>query len=148
MLIRQTLSIMNWQLNHIPDLCQAGQKDKFTCNDTYTFFTNSLLAGMTGPARLFGPEGLYQVSLYGFLIGALFPVPFYVLSRWRFPKLRHIYTPILFAGGIQWSPMNLSWAIPPLYLGYIFQVFMKRKHFNWWSSYNVRPSRGAAKGST
>ena len=128
---------MNWQLNNISDLCTDNQKDKFTCIDTYTFFTNTLMMGMTGPARLIGPKGLYKESVYGFLIGALIPIPFYILSRWRFPKLRHVYTPILFAGAIQWSPLNLSWVIPSLYIGYIFQVYIRKKYFDWWSNYNV-----------
>jgi len=128
---------MDWQLDHITDLCKDDQKDKFTCIDTYTFYTNTLMMGMTGPARLIGPKALYKDSLYGFLIGALIPIPFYVLSRWRFPKLRHVYTPIVFAGGIMWSPLNMSWEIPSLYIGYIFQVYMRRKHFDWWSNYNV-----------
>lgn len=128
---------MDWQLNHISGLCTDDQKDKFTCNDAYTFFTNTLMLGMTGPARLIGPKAVYKVTVYGFLIGALIPIPFYILSRRRFPKLRHVYTPILFAGAIAWSPVNLSWVIPSLYIGYIFQIFIKRKYFDWWSSYNV-----------
>ena len=36
-----------------------------------------------------------------------------------------------------WSPLNLSWVIPSLYLGYIFQVYIRRKYFEWWSNYNV-----------
>lgn len=128
---------MEWQLNNIPDLCTDNQKDSFTCVNTYTFFTSTLMMGLTGTTRLLGPNAPYSVLLYGFLIGAIIPIPFYVLSRWRYPELRHVYTPILFAGGIQWSPLNLSWEIPALYLGYIFQVHIRRKYFNWWSNYNV-----------
>ena len=107
---------MNWQLDHISNLCTDDQKEKFTCNDTYTFFTNTLLSGMAGPARLLGPGSLYRNSLYGFLVGAIIPIPFYILSRWRFPKLQHVYTPLLFAGGIAWSPINLSLLIHALTL--------------------------------
>ena len=128
---------MNWQLDHISDLCTDDQKEKFTCNDTYTFFTNTLLSGMAGPVRLLGPGSLYRNSLYGFLVGAIIPIPFYILSRWRFPKLRHVYTPLLFAGGIAWSPINLSWLIPCVYIRYIFQVLMRKKYFDWWSNYNI-----------
>lgn len=128
---------MNWQLNNIPDVCQIDQKDKFTCVGTFTFFTSSLIWGTLGPGRLYGFHGLYHTSLYGFLMGAILPIPFYLLSRWRYPQLRHVYTPLLLSGGIFWAPVNLSWLIPSLYVGYVFQVYVKRKHFEWWTNYNV-----------
>ena len=128
---------MNWQIDNIPDICQDDQKDKFTCIGTYTLFTSSLIWGTIGPERMYGPNALYGPSLYGFLVGAVLPIPFYLLSRWRFPVLRHVYTPILLSGGMWWAPLNLTWIIPSLYLGYIFQVYMRRKHFEWWSNYNV-----------
>ena len=96
---------------------------------TYTLFTSSLIWGTIGPQRMYGRNALYGASLYGFLVGALLPIPFYLLSRWRFPELRHVYTPILLSGGMWWAPINLSWIIPSLYLGYIFQVYMRRKTF-------------------
>ena len=128
---------MNWQLNNIPDFCQDDQPEKFTCISFYTFFTSSLIWGTIGPARMYGTKALYNTSLYGFLVGALAPIPLYILSRWRFPELRHVYTPILFSSGAVWAPFNLSWLIPSLYLGYIFQVYMRKRHFDWWSNYNV-----------
>lgn len=99
-------------------------------------YTSSHL--IQGPERMYGSKGLYGKAFYGFLAGALIPIPFYLLSRWKFPEMRHIYTPILLSGGMLWAPLNLSWLIPSLYLGYIFQVYVKRKHFDWWANYNVR----------
>jgi hypothetical protein len=131
---------MNWQLSNIPGLCTDGQAQKFTCIDTFSFYTSSLIWGTLGPARMYGMNALYNKALYAFLLGAIVPIPLYILSRWRFPKLRHVYTPLLLIGGRGWAPMNLTWCIPPLYIGYIFQVHIRRKHFAWWSSYNVIPS--------
>jgi len=128
---------MNWQIDNIKDFCHPDQPQKFVCIGPYTFFTSSLIWGTIGPKRQYGSKGLYNASLYGFLVGAIAPIPIYLLSRWKFPELRHVYTPVLFSGGILWAPLNLSWLIPSLYLGYIFQVYMKRKHFDWWSNYNV-----------
>lgn len=128
---------MNWQINNIPDFCHPDQPEKFVCIGSYTFFTSSLIWGTIGPVRQYGPGGLYHNSLYGFLVGAVAPIPIYLLSRWKFPELRHVYTPILFSGGTNWAPFNMSWLIPSLYLGYIFQVYMRRRHFDWWSNYNV-----------
>ena len=128
---------MNWQLDNIPDICHDDQKEKFTCIGTYTLYTSSLIWGTVGPARMYGSKALYNTSLYGFLVGALLPIPLYLLSRWRFPELRHVYTPILLSGGQFWAPYNLSWLIPSLYLGYIFQVYIRRRNFEWWANYNV-----------
>lgn len=128
---------MNWQLDNIENICEDNQKQKFTCNRTYSFYTSSLIWGTIGPEKMYGKESLYHSSLYGFLLGALVPIPIYLLSRWRFPNLRHVYTPILFAGGTGWAPYNLSWVIPSLYIGYIFQVYIRRKYFEWWENFNV-----------
>ena len=129
--------MLNWQVDNIPGLCQDDQKDKFTCVSTYTLFTSSLIWGTIGPEKMYGRNALYSTTLYGFLVGAIFPIPFYLLSRWKFPELRHVYTPILLAGGMLWAPYNLTWIIPCLYLGYIFQVYMRRKNFDWWANCNV-----------
>lgn len=67
---------MNWQLDNIPDICHDDQKDKFTCTFTYTFFTSSLIWGTIGPQRMYGSKALYNSSLYGFLVGAVLPIPF------------------------------------------------------------------------
>jgi len=136
---------MNWQLNHIEGICEDDQKQKFTCLETYSFFTSSLIWGTIGPSRLYGQDGLYHSSLFGFLFGALLPVPFYMLSRWGYPQFRHVYTPVLLTGGLVWAPYNLSWLIPSVIIGYIFQIYVKRKHFQWWSSYNV-PSTSSDNG--
>ena len=129
---------MNWQLDNIPDVCEDDQKQKFLCMQTHTFFTSSVIWGTLGPARMYGPKGLYHVTLYGFLVGAFLPVPFYILSRWKYRNLRHVYSPTLLVGGLMWAPKNLSWAIPCVYLGYLFNVYIKRRHFNWWATYNVK----------
>ena len=128
---------MNWQIDNIRDFCHPDQPQKFICIGPYTFFTSSVIWGTIGPKRQYGSNGLYNASLYGFLVGAVAPIPIYLLSRWKFPELRHVYTPVLFSGGSLWAPLNLSWLIPSLYLGYIFQVYMRRKNFDWWSNYNV-----------
>jgi hypothetical protein len=128
---------MNWQLDNIPNICKDDQAQKFVCMHTQTFFSSSMIWGTLGPERMYGKKGLYSPTLYGFLVGALLPIPFYLLARWRYPGLRHVFTPTLLTGGLMWAPMNLSWIIPPLWLGYLFQVYIKKRYFSWWASYNV-----------
>ena len=132
---------MNWQLDNIQDICEEFQKQKFKCMNAHTFFTSSIIWGTLGPQRMYGPTGIYRVTLWGFFVGVFLPIPFYILSRWKYPQLRHVYIPSLLVGGLMWAPLNLSWMIPGVYLGYIFQVYIKRRFFNWWSGYNVYLNR-------
>lgn len=107
---------------------------------THTFFTSSIIWGTLGPARMYSPgKGIYAVTLYGFLAGALLPILFYVLVRLGYRRLRRIYSPSLLYGGIMWAPFNMSWLINGLYLGFFFQVYVKRRFFDWWAKYNVGP---------
>jgi OPT oligopeptide transporter protein len=108
--------------------------------NTKTFFTSSIIWGTLGPARMYGPNGIYHPTIYGFLLGALLPVPFFFLSKWRYPQLRHVYTPSLMTGALFWAPLNLTYITPALYWGYLFNVYIKRKYFNWWATYNVYKS--------
>jgi OPT oligopeptide transporter protein len=79
----------------------------------------------------------YNPLLWFFLIGAVAPIPFYILSR-RYPLSfwRYIHMPVFFAGvgaippasGINYS----SWAV----IGFIFNFCVRRYHFRWWMRYN------------
>jgi hypothetical protein len=130
---------MTWQIDNIPGLCEIDQPQKMVCMNTHTFFTSSIIWGTLGPIRMYGPKGLYHPTVYGFLIGAFLPVPLYILSRWRYPGLRTIYTPSFLVGGIMWAPLNLTFLFPALWLGWVFNVYIKRRFFSWWASYNVKP---------
>jgi hypothetical protein len=133
----KSLTVLGWQLDNIPNICEDDQKQKFVCMSTKTFFTSSIIWGTLGPARMYGPNGIYHPTIYGFLLGALLPVPFFFLSKWRYPQLRHVYTPSLMTGALFWAPLNLTYITPALYWGYLFNVYIKRKYFNWWATYNV-----------
>ncbi|CCM00338.1 uncharacterized protein FIBRA_02368 [Fibroporia radiculosa] len=131
------VSVQIWQFDHIPDFCQQGQKDSFTCPDVETFATASIIWGGIGPQRLFSRGQVYNPILYFFLIGAFLPIPFYLLAR-RYPLSlwRYINTPVMFAGLGQMPPATginySSWVMA----GAFFQWFMRRMHFRWWMRYN------------
>ena len=132
--------MLNWQIDNIVDICTEDQKQKFVCMTQHTFFTSSIIWGTLGPARMYGPgKGIYSDTLWGFAVGALFPIPFYVLVRMGYTRYRRIYSHSLLYGGILWAPLNLSWVINSLYLGFYFQIYVKRRFFSWWAKYNVIP---------
>ncbi|OCB84030.1 OPT oligopeptide transporter [Sanghuangporus baumii] len=131
------IGVQEWMFSNIVDFCLPTQPNSFTCPTTSVFATAALIWGGIGPERMFGPGSLYRPLLWFFLIGAILPVPFYLLAR-RFPlsPWRFVNIPVLFAGisllppatGINFS----SWFV----VGAIFQWFMRRFHFRWWMRYN------------
>jgi len=129
--------IQQWMLTNIPDICQPGQKDHFICPSLSVFATASLLFGGIGPSRSFSAGQLYHPVVYGFLIGAIAPIPFYYLAR-RYPQsfFKYVHIPVFFAGvGVMppAAPINiLSWGL----VGGLFQWFIRRRHFRWWMRYN------------
>ncbi|KAG8892803.1 hypothetical protein FRC00_011487, partial [Tulasnella sp. 408] len=110
---------------------------KFTCPGVRVFSTASLIWGGIGPARAFNQGSLYYPTLFFFIIGAVLPIPFYYLAKW-FPRgwYKYINVPVAFTGignlppasGINYS----SWTL----VGFIFQYWIRRHHFRWWSRYN------------
>ncbi|KAJ7811984.1 OPT oligopeptide transporter protein-domain-containing protein, partial [Mycena leptocephala] len=100
-----------------------------------------------GPARLFSPGGMYNPLLYGFLFGALAPIPFYYLAR-RYPLSywRYVNIPV-FCGGVGAIPAAsaynyAAWALT----GFIFNYVVRRRHFRWWMRYNYILSAGLDAG--
>lgn len=75
--------------------------------------------------------------LWGFLIGAFIPIPFYLaMKKWPRSWVQHVHPPILLAGFILWAPINLSYITAAVPVGYVFNVYIKRRLYPWWAKYN------------
>ena len=99
------VGVQEWQFANIEDFCMPTQKDGFVCNDISTFATAAIIWGGIGPRRLFSSDGMYNWVLYFFLIGAILPIPFYVLARWYPTRFyRYVNIPVCFAGLAQLPP--------------------------------------------
>lgn len=129
--------VQDWMLANIEDICTPRQKNGFRCPGTNVFATASLIWGGIGPRRMFGPGAPYNALLWFFLIGALLPIPFYLLAR-RFPLSfwRYVNIPIFFAGLGAIPPASginyISWAL----VGFLFNYVIRKYHFRWWMRYN------------
>jgi hypothetical protein len=140
----QALATMNWQIDNIKNLCVRApdpnkQQQHFTCDtSSHTLFTSSIIWGTIGPERMYGSKGIYSATLFGFLFGAILPVPIYLLAKWKYPQVRHVYPAAYLYGGIAWSPLNFSWVSPSLWIGYLFNIHIKKRYLSWWGSFNVR----------
>jgi hypothetical protein len=78
-----------------------------------------------------------------FIVGAITPVLVYLaIKRWPKSPARFIMAPLIFggAGAIPpATPLNyLSWGT----IGFIFQYWIKKRHFGWWSRLNFLTSSG------
>ncbi|KAH8710928.1 Glutathione transporter 1 [Beauveria bassiana] len=133
------VAVLEWALNHIPDICTNKAENGFTCPFSRTHFNTSMVWGAIGPRRFFANGALYRNLLWFFLLGALLPPVVYVLKNYAFPKtkwLKQIHIP-LFLGGLNFIPPASgtnygSWAI----VGLIFGLLIKQRKRLWWKQYN------------
>ncbi|XP_034898206.1 oligopeptide transporter 3 [Populus alba] len=134
------LAVAWWMLENIENICDVDSQDSnspWTCPKYRVTFDASVIWGLIGPKRLFGPGGLYRNLVWLFLIGAFLPVPFWVLSK-MFPEKKWIALiniPVIsygFAGMPPATPTNIaSWLIT----GTIFNYFVFRYRKRWWQKY-------------
>ncbi|KAJ6576026.1 OPT-domain-containing protein [Mycena vulgaris] len=127
--------ILNYQMTKIPGVCTPEQVNRFSCPAVRHLFIRSVLWGTLGPKRMFGPGGIYNNLLYCFLIGAVLPIPFFLLRK-RFKVFEYIHLPVLLTGGTSWAPYNLANIWPAVLIAYVFNVYIKKRYIAWWSKYN------------
>ncbi|KAJ7071443.1 OPT oligopeptide transporter protein-domain-containing protein [Mycena amicta] len=119
-------TVQSWMLGNVAGICTADAPNNFVCPSTRVFATASIT-----------PGGMYNPLLYGFLFGALAPIPFYYLAR-RYPLSfwRYINIPV-FCGGIGAIPAASAYNYAAWGLtSFIFNFWIRRKHFRWWLRYN------------
>lgn len=134
------LAVAWWMLENIDNICDESlPKDSpWTCPKYRVTFDASVIWGLIGPGRLFAHGGLYRNLVWLYLIGAVLPVPIWVLSK-VFPEKKWIpliNIPVIsygFAGMPPATPTNIaSWLIT----GTIFNYFVFRYRKGWWQKYN------------
>ncbi|PWY71034.1 OPT oligopeptide transporter family [Aspergillus heteromorphus CBS 117.55] len=131
-----SLGVNTWALDNISDVCSIDQPQKFTCAGARDFYTSSVIWGAIGPRRLFGAGKVYNSVLYGFLVGALSPIPFYIYTKY-FPRspVRYVYLPLVYYGITDLAPYNVTYAWAPLVVGFFFNYIIKNRWMAWWEKY-------------
>jgi len=130
-----------------PHLDPLFKDSVWTCPNTKVFYSASIIWGVIGPARMFGPGAYYNSLLWWFLIGAVLPIPMWLLAR-RYPNSfwQYGHVPIILSATAVMPPatpvMYQSWII----LGFIFQFVLFRYRNKWWSKYNYILSAGMDTG--
>ncbi|KAF9978746.1 hypothetical protein BGZ73_000756 [Actinomortierella ambigua] len=132
-----------WLIHTRPHVCtQAGYP--FTCRNTNTFYSASIIWGAVAPARVFGHTdgALYAPVQWGFLFGALIPIPFWFLHK-KFPHIRWlglVHWPVLLTATSNIPPALPYFFANGLLVGFIFAFWLRRYHHRWWARYNYLTS--------
>ncbi|KAI3847554.1 hypothetical protein MKX03_031525 [Papaver bracteatum] len=135
------LGVAWWMLENIENICEddALHSDSpWTCPKYKTTFNASVIWGLIGPERLFGPGGMYRNLVWLYLVGAVLPVPIWLMSK-IFPEKKWIpliNIPLIcygFAGMPPATPTNIAcWLIT----GMVFKYFVFKYKKGWWQKYN------------
>ncbi|CAL9088237.1 unnamed protein product [Musa textilis] len=135
------LGVAWWLLGSIKNICHPGllpPNSPWTCPSDRVFFDASVIWGLVGPRRIFGPKGNYGSLNWFFLVGALGPIIVWLFHK-AFPRqswIPLINLPVLLgATGMMppATPLNFSAWIA---VGTAFNFFVFRYRKKWWERYN------------
>ncbi|KAJ1920439.1 hypothetical protein H4219_001276 [Mycoemilia scoparia] len=142
------LAVAFWLMDTVKDMCVVKHGNNWTCIQAQTYFSASVIWGLIGPARAFGKGSDYGVLYWMFLIGAVLPIPFWLLSR-KFPgsKIwRNVNIPVMLSAigylppaATQDYPMWFFWCL-------VFNYFIHRWRNDWWRKYAFTFSAGMDAG--
>ncbi|KAK1323709.1 Oligopeptide transporter 4 [Acorus calamus] len=135
------LCVAWYLLGSIHNICQdtlLSPDSPWTCPGDRVFFDASVIWGLVGPRRIFGPLGTYGALNWFFLGGALGPVVVWGFHR-MFPTkswIPLINLPVLLGATAMMPPATSlnynSWIV----VGTIFNFFIFRYRKKWWQRYN------------
>ncbi|KAK4069990.1 uncharacterized protein Triagg1_6785 [Trichoderma aggressivum f. europaeum] len=133
--------VLNLALNSIENVCDDQQPDNFTCPGGRVFYSASVIWGLIGPGRMFSPGQIYSGLFIFFIVGAITPIIIYFIVK-RNPKspVRYLIAPLLFGGAGAIPPATalnyFSWG----FVGFVFQFWIKKRYFRWWTRLNFLTS--------
>ncbi|PWA94438.1 oligopeptide transporter, OPT superfamily [Artemisia annua] len=134
------LGVAWYLLNNIDGICHPDPKSNspWTCPNDHVFFDASVIWGLVGPRRIFGPLGNYGALNWFFLGGILGPVVVWLCHK-AFPSVSWIpliNLPVLLGATAYMPPAAAvnynSWIL----VGTIFNFFVFRYRKMWWKRYN------------
>lgn len=128
-----------WLLSSIKNICDASQLPEgspWTCPGDNVFYSASIIWGVIGPKRMF-TDGVYPKMMWFFLVGAVAPLPVYLLSR-KYPEKKWISLinmPLILGATSNMPPARslnyLLWGS----VGIFFNVYIYRKYKKWWAKH-------------
>jgi OPT family small oligopeptide transporter len=141
------IGVLNWMFVRIPGICTPEAINGFNCPIARVHFNGSILWGVVGPERFFGPGALYRPLVWAFLVGFVAPIIVWLLGRkHRKSVWRKVNLPVLF-GSLSWIPpatgLNFSvWAV----VCFMFNSVIRRRAPAWWGKYTMTMSAALDSG--
>jgi hypothetical protein len=158
------LGVQAWMFSNIEGLCDTDQKDGFICPVTIVFGNASIIVskvvvfahticipwlknvvlqwGVIGPGRLFSHGQLYYGLMFFFLAGILAPLFQWILhKKFRIGFLKYINFPVAFGSTSAMPPATPLNYMPIVFVCFIFNYIVRRRHFDWWAKYNCESLR-------
>jgi OPT family oligopeptide transporter len=131
------LGVQAWMFTNVPQMCERHQPNGFICPATAVFGTASIIWGVIGPALQFSKGQIYYGLSFFFLVGSVAPIIPYLISK-KFPNspFKYINFPVIFSGTGLIPPATAVNYVPWGVVGFIFQYWIRRRHFAWWTKYN------------
>ncbi|KAF9434377.1 hypothetical protein BGZ76_008118 [Entomortierella beljakovae] len=144
------LATATWLVNTRPNVC-TPEGYPFTCRSTNTFYSASIIWGAIGPARVFGnvDGAIYSGVQWGFLVGAVLPIPFWIATRMlpHISWLKYVHWPVLLAATSNMPPALPYFYTNGIFLGFVFAFVLRRYRYDWWARYNYLTSAALDSGS-
>ncbi|XP_060206369.1 oligopeptide transporter 7-like [Lycium barbarum] len=141
-----------WLMDTVPNLCDISvlpDNSPWQCPQDRVFYDASVIWGLIGPKRIFGPRGVYVNINWFFLGGAIAPILVWFAHK-IFPKqkwIRLIHMPVLLGATAMMPPASsvnyTSWLILAFLSGYV--VYRRWPHL--WQRYNYVLSGGLDAGT-
>jgi len=123
-------------LHNVPDIC-TPENPEWKCPVATAFYTSSVIWGIIGPFRMFGRSSIYSPLLLSFFIGALLPIPAWLLLK-KYPQhkwLGYIHFPALLSG-LGLLPAAPAGEYPSWFAcGFLFNFILFRYAHAWWKRY-------------
>jgi len=141
------IGVLNWMFLYIPGICTPEAINGFNCPIARVHFNGSILWGVVGPQRFFGPGALYRPLVWAFLVGFIAPILVWLLGRKHKKSIwRKVNLPVLF-GSLSWIPpatgLNFSvWAV----VCFAFNSVIRRRASAWWGKYTMTMSAALDSG--
>ncbi|XP_027090171.1 oligopeptide transporter 4-like [Coffea arabica] len=128
-------------LTSIDNICQKDllpPDSPWTCPGNDVFYSASVIWGLIGPKRMFGPLGRYSALNWAFLAGALAPLLVWLVHK-VFPSqkwIKLINFPVLLGATAMMPPARAvnynAWFV----FAFVFNFYVYRYRKKWWQRYN------------
>ncbi|KAK8580441.1 hypothetical protein V6N12_070715 [Hibiscus sabdariffa] len=135
------LAVAWWLLTTVENICHdhlLPPDSPWTCPSDGVFFDASVIWGLVGPKRIFGPLGNYSALNWFFLGGALGPILVWLFHK-AFPNqtwIPLINLPVLLGETAAMPPSTSLNFNCYLIIGFIFNYCVFKYRKDWWQRYN------------